>query len=185
VPQEADPPTDQGLGTLPRRRRRRLIIGATLRTFATVAAVLVIYYAAPMGQSMDATTIAKLAVAGVALLGVLGFQLWRIKRSRYPAIRAAESLAFTIPVYVLLFATVYFLMNHANGAAFGTALSRTDAMYFSIVVFTTVGFGDITAKTEAARLVVTGQMMLDLLILGLVLQLVVNAIKIGQQRHAT
>ena len=34
-------------------------------------------------------------------------------------------------------------------------------------MFATVGFGDITAKTEVARLVVTVQMMIDLVILGL------------------
>ena len=33
-------------------------------------------------------------------------------------------------------------------------------------VFSTVGFGDITAKTEATRLVVTGQMIADLVIIG-------------------
>jgi hypothetical protein len=34
-------------------------------------------------------------------------------------------------------------------------------------VFATVGFGDITATTEAARLVVTGQMIIDLIIIGI------------------
>ncbi len=63
-------------------------------------------------------------------------------------------------------------------------MSRTDAMYFSSTVFTTVGFGDITAKTEAARLVVTLQMWLDLVFLGLVVRLVVNAVKFNQQRRA-
>ncbi len=57
-------------------------------------------------------------------------------------------------------------------------------MYFSSTVFTTVGFGDITAKTEAARLVVTVQMWLDLVFLGLVVRLVVNAVKFNQQRRA-
>lgn len=57
-------------------------------------------------------------------------------------------------------------------------------MYLSATVFTTVGFGDITAKTEAARVVVTIQMMLDLVIIGLVVRLVVNAIKVGQRRHS-
>ena len=40
---------------------------------------------------------------------------------------------------------------------FSEPLTRTDALYFTVTVFSTVGFGDITAKTEAARLVVTGQ----------------------------
>jgi len=56
-------------------------------------------------------------------------------------------------------------------------------MYFSTTVFTTVGFGDITAKSQAARVVVTMQMFLDLVILGLVARLIVNAVKMGKQRN--
>ena len=114
---------------------------------------------------------------------VIGWQVWKITRSDYPTIRAVEALALIIPLYVLLFATLYFLMNHANKSTFGSPLSRVDAMYFSATVFTTVGFGDITAKTEAARVLVTIQMMLDLVIIGLVARLVINAIKVGQRRH--
>ena len=50
-------------------------------------------------------------------------------------------------------------------------------MYFSTTVFTTVGFGDITAKSEVARLVVTVQMWLDLVFLGLVLRVVTQAVQ--------
>ena len=74
-------------------------------------------------------------------------------------------------------------MAHAQAASFGEHLSRTDAMYFSTTVFTTVGFGDIVAKTQAARVVVTIQMVLDLAIIALVGRLVINAIKIGQRRQ--
>jgi hypothetical protein len=31
-------------------------------------------------------------------------------------------------------------------------MSHTAALYFTLTVFSTVGFGDITAKTDAARL---------------------------------
>jgi hypothetical protein len=64
-------------------------------------------------------------------------------------------------------------------------LSRTDAMYFSATVFTTVGFGDIAAKSQAARIIVTFQMMLDLVIIGIVVRGVVSAIKTGRQRLTT
>ena len=75
-------------------------------------------------------------------------------------------------------------MARGNHTTFGGPLSRTDAMYFSSTIFTTVGFGDITAKSEAARVVVTLQMWLDLVFLGLVVRLVVNAVKFSQQRRA-
>jgi hypothetical protein len=58
-------------------------------------------------------------------------------------------------------------------------------MYFSVTVFTTVGFGDITAKARAARVVVTCQMILDLVFVGVVLRLLVNAIKTGRQRQTS
>jgi hypothetical protein len=50
-------------------------------------------------------------------------------------------------------------------------------------VFATVGFGDITAKTEAARLVVTGQMIVDLIIIGLGARVIVGAVTRGRQRR--
>ncbi len=58
-------------------------------------------------------------------------------------------------------------------------------MYFSTTVFTTVGFGDFTAKSESARLVVTAQMWLDFVFLGLVLRVVAQAVKDSQQRRAS
>jgi hypothetical protein len=40
-----------------------------------------------------------------------------------------------------------------------------------------VGFGDITPRTDAARLVVTSQMLLDLLIIGVVVRMIFTAAK--------
>jgi len=102
-------------------------------------------------------------------------------------VRLLEVLPITVirGVYVLLFATIYFLMAHAQSAAFGVHLSRTDAMCFSATVFTTVGFGDIVAKSQAARLIVTSLMMLELVVIGVVVRGLVSAIKAGRQRPAT
>ncbi len=65
----------------------------------------------------------------------------------------------------------------------GTPLTRTDALYFTVTVFSTVGFGDITAKSEVARLVVTSQIFVDLLILGLGVRILTGAITRGQRRQ--
>ena len=63
---------------------------------------------------------------------------------------------------------------------FGGHLSHTDGVYFTVTVFSTAGFGDITAKTETARLVVTGQMIADLIILGLAVKVLVGAVRRSQ-----
>ena len=85
--------------------------------------------------------------------------------SRFPGLRGVEALATSIPLFLLLFASTYVVMDTISASNFSEPLTRTDALYFTVTVFSTVGFGDITAKTEAARLVVTGQMIADLVII--------------------
>ena len=157
---------------------------AIARTIVTIALVVAIYYLLPMNHSTSAVTVLELTLGVLVLFAVFAWEIRQIIRSEHPTTRAVESLAFTVPLYILIFATTYFLMAHANGGAFGGAITRTDALYFSTTIFTTVGFGDITAKTQAARVVVTLQMFLDLVFLGLVARVVVNAVKLGQSRHA-
>ena len=177
-------PTTTTSGTPSSRQRRRIVVIATLRTLATVAIIVTLYYLVPMDHPMDAATVVELILVALALCAIVAWQIRAIGRSEHPNARAAEALASSIPLYLLLFAATYFLMARSRHATFGAPLSRTDAMYFSSTVFTTVGFGDITAKTEAARILVTVQMMLDLVIVGLVVRLIVNAIKVSQRRHA-
>jgi len=72
-------------------------------------------------------------------------------------------------------------MAKISGSNFSEPLTHTDALYFTVTVFSTVGFGDITAKTETARLVVTAQMIADIVILGLGIKVIVGAVKQSRQ----
>jgi voltage-gated potassium channel len=81
------------------------------------------------------------------------------------------------------FASVYYAMARASPANFSTHhLTRTDALFFMVTTFTTVGYGDITPVSQSARLVVTGQMILELLVLGLGIRVFVGAVQLGKQQ---
>jgi hypothetical protein len=165
--------------------KRRLVVRAALRTIITVALVVAVYFLAPMDRANSAASVAGLVLGVLVLSGVIAWQLRHINRSEHPGLRAVEAIAFTLPVYMLLFATTYYLLDYANATTFTQPLSRIDSMYFSVTVFTTVGFGDITAKAQAARVVVTCQMILDVVIVGVVLRLLVSAVKSGRQRQTS
>jgi voltage-gated potassium channel len=107
----------------------------------------------------------------------------RDHRSPFPGLRAIEALATSLPLFLVLFAGTYTVMAAHSASNFGEHLTHTDALYFTVTVFSTVGFGDITAKTEAARLVVTGQMIADLVIVGLGIRIILGAVTRGQQRR--
>ena len=115
---------------------------------------------------MDTGTAARILVGLLVFAGITVWQVRAIAGARYPGLRAAEALGFILPLYLLLFASTYFVMERASAANFTQPLTRTDALYFSVTVFTTVGFGDIAAKSETARVVLIVQMLADLALLG-------------------
>jgi hypothetical protein len=155
---------------------------AVVRAIGSMAVILAVYYLLPFGRSATWGTVAPLIIGLVLLVALAAYQVWVITHSPFPALRALEALATSIPLFLVLFASTYYVMSRISLDSFRDELSRTDALYFTVTVFATVGFGDITAKTESARLVVTGQMMADLVALGLGLRIITGAVTRGQQR---
>ena len=103
-----------------------------------------------------------------------------ILRAAHPAAKAIEALTLTGPLFLLLFASTYFLMSQADGGNFNVSgLTRSDTLYFTVTVFTTVGFGDIVATSHSARALVTVQMILDLILIGAVIRAFVEAVRDG------
>jgi Ion channel len=174
--------TDQHDQELPQAKRRRLIAGAVLRALLSTTVLVVLYYLLPLNQPRDAATAARLLAGLAVFAGVMVWQVRAVIGSRYPGMRAFEALGLIVPLYLLLFASTYFLMERASAASFTQPLTRTDALYFSVTVFSTVGFGDITAKSETARVVLIVQMLGDLALLGAGARVLLGAVRRGQQR---
>ena len=144
---------------------------------------MTIYYLLPLDHTAQWLAAMMLTIGLVVLIGLVAYQVRAISGSRYPGLRALEALAITIPLFVLLFASTYIVMAAMSAGSFSQPLTRTNALYFTVTVFATVGFGDITAMTEAARLVVTVQMLIDLVILGLGARVIFGAVSRGRQRQ--
>jgi voltage-gated potassium channel len=152
-----------------------------LTTIIAIALAVAIYFLIPLDHGTDAGSVAQLALGLLAFVAVLTFQLRQIVRSDHPSIRGRRGTCVLSSAHHLRLCDGVFLMTHADTSTFGGPMTRTDLMYVSTTVFTTVGFGDITAKSQAARVVVTAHMFLDLVIIGLVARLVVDAVKVGKQ----
>jgi voltage-gated potassium channel Kch len=74
-------------------------------------------------------------------------------------------------------------MGQADAANFTQPLTRVDALYFTVVTFATVGFGDVTPRSELARLTVTVQIVFDLILVGLVVRVFVQSVQRGLARR--
>lgn len=167
---------------LPPAKRRRLIYGAVLRAVLTATVLVVLYYVLPFRSLTGSSALRFLA----GLLIFIGITVWQVKTitgSHYPGLKAAQALALILPLYLLVFASTYYVMEGASAANFSQPLTRTDALYFTVTVFSTVGFGDITPKSQPARIVLIVQMLGDLAVLGAGVRVLLEAVRRGRQRR--
>lgn len=146
-----------------------------VRLSLSVVALLWVYYAIPVrgddGNSDLPWLILELVIFGV----IVGVQVPLITRARYPLLRGMESLALTILLFILIFARVYLSNSVADPAVFTQHLDKDTALYFTVTVFATVGFGDIVAASNPMKLLVTVQMLLNLVVFGLVIRVISSA----------
>jgi voltage-gated potassium channel len=156
---------------------------ALLRALGSVVVLVAIYYLLPLDHYSTLVAAATLVAGLVLLVALIGFQVRSIIRSRFPGLRAVEALCTSLPLFLLLFASTYLVMASISAGSFNQRLTHTDALYFTVTVFATVGFGDIVPKSETARLIVTGQMVVDLIIIGIGAKIILGAVTRGRRRQ--
>jgi voltage-gated potassium channel len=110
-----------------------------------------IYYLPPLDHASTWIAAMTLVIGLMAFIPLVIFQVRSILRSRFPGLRAVETLATSLPLFLLLFSVTYLVMTAVSAGNFGQKLTHTAALYFTVTLFTTVGFGDITAKSEGGR----------------------------------
>ncbi|WP_314506866.1 potassium channel family protein [uncultured Microbacterium sp.] len=155
---------------------RTEIVWSLVRALLSMTILVALYYAGPLDGLRSIPIGISLAVAVAILVGIGVWQVRAISTSDHPRLRGVEALSVTVPLYILLFAAAYYAMASQDAGAFDVAeLTRTDTLYFTVTVFSSVGFGDIYAASQGARVLVTVQMILNLLVLGAGIRVFVSA----------
>ncbi len=167
---------------LDQRARRALVLRAGVRVFMSTAALFTLYYLLPLDGVKGVGAVIYLILGSIGYSVVLAWQVRKIVDADYPMLRAFEALGVAIPLLITVFAALYFTIAQSNPDHFSEVLNRSGALYFTITVLATVGFGDIVPKTDFARLLVAAQMMINLLLLGTVVRLLMGAAQTGLQR---
>src|ERR1700685_2250162 len=96
---------------LPPAKRRRLTYGAALRALLTTTILVVLYYVLPF-RTWDGDTALRLLAGLAVFIGITVWQVRSIAGSRYPGVKAAQVLGLLLPLYLLVFASTYYLMEH-------------------------------------------------------------------------
>lgn len=146
-----------------------------LRTLGALVVIAWLYSWVPV----EGLTGRGVAFGGIFVLVVFGanlaWQLHRISKSRYPLAEGGLAVASVAVVSVLAWALVYLSLSDGSPDSFNVQLDKTSSYYFAVTVLGTVGFGDIHAVSRTAMLLVSTQILTNLLIVTAALRLVFAA----------
>jgi voltage-gated potassium channel len=174
--------TEPVLPTLDRHAWRLSILVA-LRSTLSVSALIAAYFLLPTRSADEGSDLPWLLLELCVFGVIVGSQVPAIVKSKYPVMRAVETVAVLIPLYLLIFARIYLSSSLGDPSGFSQPLNDATALYFTVTVFASVGFGDIVAKTDSLRMLVTLQMVLNLVVFGLLIRLVASAARKGVARR--
>ena len=164
---------------------RSHLVKTLIRAVVSAMLLVVLYYVLPIEHRAHQSVVLRLSTALVVFSVVLAVEVRQISNHDHPILRAGVAMATIISLFLVLFAWLYLTMSISNPAAFGVLLTRTSSLYFTITVFSTVGFGDITPKSDPARIVAMVQMLTDLADLAVVVRLILGAATRGMARLRT
>ena len=161
----------------------RIGLLVALRTTASVTALVAAYFLIPTRSADEGPDLPWLLLELCVFAVIVGIQVPAIVKAKYPVLRAVETMAVLVPLYLVLFARIYLTNSLNDQLAFTEPLNLVTALYFTVTVFASVGFGDIYPETDSMRMLVTAQMLLNLIVFGVVIRLLASAARRGVARR--
>jgi voltage-gated potassium channel len=147
------------------------------RSGLTVLGLLALYAVIPVpGQREPLWFTGLMALVGLVLLAYALVTLAQRAREQDEehAIRV-EALVAVLYAFIVFMSLIYLGLASKDGEFTGLH-TRVDALYFTMSTIATVGFGDVHATGQVARVLVTVQMFLDIIFVGLVARIILPSV---------
>lgn len=159
------------------QRRRALQHSVTvsmLRSLLVGTVLIAVYAVLPVGGVSGFQIIIRLATAGLVIIGTVLWGIHAVNKAALPLPRAMEALFVTIFVAMATFATAYLNLSAHDSDSFSEPLGKISSLYFTVTTLATVGYGDITPKSDPARISVMIQMVINVAVVGTAVKVIIE-----------
>ncbi|MEV1144893.1 ion channel [Micromonospora sp. NPDC049799] len=149
-------------GRRARRERRNALLTCLL--------LVVVYFVVPVEADPNGLRLALRSAGTLVLVVVVAWLVTSQVRRQLrvdtpfgePEVRALNRLAVTLVAGLLVFALADYVLARSSPDEFVNLRTRIDALYFALATLTTIGYGDVHAQGQVARLVVCAQMVFSI-----------------------
>ncbi|MCE1174149.1 MAG: potassium channel family protein [Propionibacteriales bacterium] len=145
-------------------------------------AILVFYFVVPVSSRDAPLGLLLGTLLGAALLALVAKVVFTELRREERRLKPIH-LLIAFELALVTFSLGYYLLAHANPAEFTGLTTRLDALYFSMTTMATVGYGDVSASGQLARLLVTIQLAFNLVFIAALFGLLQDQVRHGALRR--
>lgn len=151
---------------------------SSVRLTIKIVLIVVGYYLLPLTGALESLAVWLRAFAGLVVLGAVAWWVfYEVRREMHATALEVriDNLLLTIVVGVTTFAVADLVAARADPGQFVGMATKTDALYFALTTLTTVGFGDVHAEGQLARLLVIIQLLFNVVVLTAAFRVLADA----------
>ncbi|GAB7005721.1 hypothetical protein JCM18899A_31940 [Nocardioides sp. AN3] len=134
----------------------------------TVALVLVVglYFVVPVDLHPDRSTAARLLLSATLFAILTALVVWQVRIQITQPDRNIDGLLLALIVGVLGFSLGFYVLELRQPGQIVGLSTRVDALYFTMATVLTIGYGDVHAAGQAARILVLVQMVYNVVVIA-------------------
>lgn len=153
--------------------------------FTVVAGLMGLYLLlpTPRGDAPPWELISAAVLVSILYALAAAWSVVAIHRASHPMRAGGMLLLIMITAMVIIFSISYLALSADDPSSFTEPLDKIDALYFTMTILSTVGFGDITAVSSAARVAVVLQMVVAVTLLTVLAKVLLEVARGETQRR--
>jgi voltage-gated potassium channel len=155
------------------------------RLAATCAAIIALYFLVPATPRLAQHDVLARTLASVAALGLVAWLVTRQLRLHIDHDdRRVDGLVASVVTMVMVFSLCFYLLEQQQPSQLEDLHTRVDALYFTMSTLVTIGYGDVHAVGQTARILVMVQMLFDVVFIAAASSLLSSRVRAVAARHA-
>ena len=155
-----------------------------LRLLVLMGLALVVYFLVPV-QASEEDLAVRAVTSLLALCLLTAGVVWQILLHIEQPERKIDGLLFAMVVAVLAFALAFFRLEVAYPGQIVGLDTRVDALYFTMTTLLTVGYGDIHAQGQGARVLVMVAMVFNVAVIATAVTTISSRFRQRAEERAT
>ena len=151
---------------------------------AQVTLMVALYFTVPLSGHLHVGVVLRGVGTLLGLAALAAMMVVQLRRHVDDFDRRADGLVVGIVSVVLVFALSFYLLVRAQPGQVEGLQTRLDALYFTMSTLTTVGYGDIHAAGQTARILVLVQMGFNVVFVAATASLLSTRVKAAAKSRA-